>query len=92
MENVPEVFLNHPDPDDAFCRTNFLYKVIRNLAVDIDDVIGDIPFALVDHVRDVDLVFGQEMRDLFDHARQVLIRDGKPLITRTIKGTLGEID
>ena len=85
MENVPEVFLKHSDPEHSFSRSDLLDQVLGYVAVEIDDVIGDIALALVDHVGDVDLVVGHEVRDSLDHAGLVLVRNGEPLFARPVE-------
>ena len=92
MEDAPEECLKHSDPENSFSRFDLLDQVIGYFAVDIDDVIGNVAPALVDHVGDVKLVVGHEMRDLLDHARRIQIADGDSLLAGSVKKAFGEVD
>ena len=84
MENLPEVFLKYSDSHNPIDRLDFLYQVSLDIAFHIDDVIGYVAFAFIDHVGDVELVFGQQARDFLDHAGLVLVRNGEPDLVRSV--------
>jgi hypothetical protein len=66
-------FLNHSDADDPVNGFDFLYQIIIDFTIQINDIVRHISFAFVDHVGNVDIAFAQKMRNLFDHAGRVLV-------------------
>lgn len=86
------MLLQHAHADGGFNRTQLDGEVIGDIARHVQQGISDILFALVHHVFNVQVCFGQNARDGRDRARGVLVDDADAAASHTRLADIRQVD